>query len=373
MTARGSHHVGASLGAQPVKVHVGAVNLDNVLLAGLASQTGLAVVVKEAVNTSTEHVDARRPKNAHTPGLAAGVSRACGEIRVVPGRLGGERRQRVRVALVVRRLRLDQSHVDVLSVGDLVVVQLAVLRSGTVHPDRTLVLQQDTTAVEDADLVVAGAVKVVVTDPVPAVLVVQSSILGDVHQHEGTEALRIGRNGRLGVLGALVILKLSASGATNTEVNVPHACRSLSGLLHIPLHEDSTRSRALGREDEIRKLHRTNIAGLTDLDHGDRVLLVGEGLARCHQDRPDLTSDFDVLGDLQGRGDDVVTMVEVNDLVLCGTVQNLLESGRVIGAAITLGASRLDTDEGGSGNGLVLRFRALEHIALAVKKLLGEL
>ena len=50
--------------------------------------------------------------------------------------------------------RLDDTHVDILRVSDLVVVELTMLGASTVHPDRTLRLDEDAAAVVDVNLVV---------------------------------------------------------------------------------------------------------------------------------------------------------------------------------------------------------------------------
>lgn len=57
-------------------MHVGAVYLDHVLLAGLGVQAGLAVVLEEAVQASAIDVHIRRAEDAQTPGLTARISLA---------------------------------------------------------------------------------------------------------------------------------------------------------------------------------------------------------------------------------------------------------------------------------------------------------
>lgn len=97
-----------------------------------------------------------------------------------------------RVDGYLRSLSLDQTHEDVFGVGDLVVVELVVLRSSAVHPNRAVALDEHAATVVDVDLVVVGEVELVVRHPEPAVLNVGTGLLGDVQQHERTHALRVG-------------------------------------------------------------------------------------------------------------------------------------------------------------------------------------
>ena len=254
-----------------------------------------------------------------------------------------------------------------LGVGHLVVVQLVVLGGGTPQPDGALGLDEDTTAGVDIDLVVVLEVEFVVGSPEPGVLDVGAGLGGDVQEHEGGHALLLGGGLLLGRLGASVALELSASSTTNTEVDIPHTGGTLGSAGKVPLHEDSTRGGTLSGDDEVAHLHRAGLTLLADLEEGNGILLIGELLAVCHEHRPDLTSDLDVLGDLDGGGDDVGTVVEVDNLTVLVAVENLLDSLGVIGGPITLGTSRLDADKVGGLNFLVEGLGAFENGAVLEK------
>ena len=82
----------------------------------------------------------------------------------------------------VRRLRLKNAGVDILRIGELEVVKLTMLGAGTVHPYRALRLNKDAATVVDVDLIVVGEVELVVSDPEPVVLKVDSCFGGDVQE-----------------------------------------------------------------------------------------------------------------------------------------------------------------------------------------------
>lgn len=81
-----------------------------------------------------------------------------------------------------------------------------------------------------------------------------------------------------------------------------------------------------------------------------------------HEKGPDLTGDFDVLGHFDSVGDDVGTVIKVDDLVFRHAIQHFLDGGGVIGLAITLGTGRLDAHKGRSGVFRVLRLGSLKHL-----------
>ena len=239
------------------------------------------------------------------------------------------------------------------------------LRGGSPAPDGTLALDEDTTAVEDVNLLVVGSgLEVVVGNPVPGVLEVDGALVGDVEHHERAEAVLGDGVGGVGVLGALLELELSAGVTTDTGVDIPESGVTLLGTLEVPLHHDSTGLRASGTEDEIRHLNGTSVTGLTDLEDRLGVLLVLEELVTASEDhRPDLTSDANVLGNLDSLGDEVSTVVKVDNLVLGSLVEDGLDGVTVISLAIALGTGRLDADEGAGGNVLILRLGAGEDLA----------
>ena len=189
---------------------LGAVDLDHILLAGFGVDAFLAIVLEEAVHASANDVEILGAEDTQAPGLLAAFSLTRGEVRVVPFLLGLEWDQGVGVGLVVWGLGLDEAHVDVLSVGDLVVVQLVVFGGGAVHPDWALALDEGAAAVVDVDLVVVGQVEFVVGGPHPGVVDVGVSLFGGVEEHEGADAFWVRLGGLLWCLCALVALELRA-------------------------------------------------------------------------------------------------------------------------------------------------------------------
>ena len=187
------HHIRARLRAQPPQPNrLGAVHRDHIDLTALGRQTALIVIIEEAVQAPTVHVHVRAGEDAQAPRLPAGVGGAGRERGVVEGGRGAEGGGGDGVGLHVRRLGLDQTHVDVARVGDLVVVQLAVFGAGAVEPDGARVaLDQDAAAVVDVDLAVVRAVELVVRDPEPGVFEVDRGRGGDVQHEEGAVAFGV--------------------------------------------------------------------------------------------------------------------------------------------------------------------------------------
>ncbi|CAI6089739.1 unnamed protein product [Clonostachys chloroleuca] len=369
LTARGDD-VGAGLGVHTVHVDLGVLDLNHVLLAVLSVQTLLGVVLEEAVQSTTVEEDVAGVVDTETPSLSASLTSALGKGRVEVLGVSSEWGLGIGVALHIGSLGLDDTHVDVLGALEVVVVEDIVLRGGSPQPDGLGRLDEQTTAVVDVDLVEVGTVKLVVGNPEPGVLHVHASSLGNMHEHEGTNALRVGRGSLLGSLAALVGLQVGTSGATDAEVDVPETSGALAGGLEIPLHEDGTGLRTLGLNHEVGNLNIANIAWLADLEHGLGVGLVEElGVGTSsHDQRPDLTNNLDVLGDLDGVADDVGTVGEVDNLALSGTVEGSLDSGSIISLTVTLGTLGLDGDELGGINISVLRLAADENTTGVVKE-----
>ncbi|CAG9998128.1 unnamed protein product [Clonostachys byssicola] len=346
--------VGAGLGVDTVHVDLGVLDLDHVLLAVLSIQTLLGVVLEEAVQATTVEEDVAGVVDTETPSLGASLTSALGKGRIEVLGVGSEWGLGIRVALHVGSLGLDDTHEDVLGALEVVVVEDIVLRGGSPQPDGLGRLDEQTTAVVDVDLVEVGAVKLVVGNPEPVVLHVDATSLSDVHEHKGTNALRVGRGGLLGSLAALVGLQVGTGGTTNAEVDVPETGGALAGGLEVPLHEDGTGLRTLGLNHEVGNLNIANIAWLADLEHG-----LG---------RPDLTNNLDVLGNLDSVADDVGTVGEVDNLVLSGAVESSLDSGGIISLTVTLGTLGLDGNELGDINISVLRLAADENTASVVEE-----
>ena len=363
-------HVRAGLGAQAPNVHVAGTVLDadHILLARFRRQAVLAVVIEEGVEPGAEDEDVRRRHDAQAPCLSARVSCAGAERRVGVCRRRSKRRQGVGVGLVVRRLGLDGAHVDVRGLVDLIVVQLAVLSAGAVHPDGALcALNQDAAAIENVDLTVVRAIELMIRHPEPVVLEVNGGLFGDMQEHVGADAGWVRRGGDIGVLGAGVALQARAGGATNAHVHVPHAAGGGCGLGDVPFDENSARSRAFSLKDEVTHLDSTGVAGLADLEDGLGLGLITEGLTVGHDQRPDLAGDLDVLWYFDGIGNEIGAVVKVDNLAIRRLVKNGLKSCGVIRHAVTLGTSRLDADKTSSGCRFVLRLRTLDNLALAIK------
>lgn len=176
------NHAGARFGTQCIDEYLAApVHADHVLLTALCVQTSLVVIVKEAVQPSTVDEDVRGSDDAETPCLPACVGGAGAEVRVVKVTVGGKGLQSIRIRLEIWSLGLNSPHVDIVCIGDLIVVQLAVLGAGTVQPDRTLLgLDQDTATVEDVELVVVATVELVIGNPEPVVLQIDGCRLCDM-------------------------------------------------------------------------------------------------------------------------------------------------------------------------------------------------
>ncbi len=265
----------------------------------------------------------------------------------------------------VGRFGLDDAHVDVLGVGEFVVVELAVLGAGAVHPDGALGFDEHAAAVEDVDLVVVGEVELVVGDPEPVVLEVDARLLRDVEEHEGAFAGGVDGGGDGGVLGAVVGLEVRAGGAADAHVDVPHARGALRRGSDVPFDEDGAGLGTFDLKDQVAHLDGAGLAGLADLEDWGWGGLVGERGARGHDDGPDLAGDLDVGGDFDGGRDDVGAVVEVDDLACLRTVEDFLDRRRVICYTIAFGSCGLDADEGRGGDGFVLWLGTLED-AVAV-------
>lgn len=250
------------------------------------------------------------------------------------------------IGLHVGRLGLDEPHVDVARVGDLVVVQLAVLGAGPVEPDGARVaLDQHAAAVVDVDLAVVRAVELVVRDPVPGVFEVDRGRGGDVQHQEGAVAFGVVGGGDRGVFGARVGLEACAGGAADADVYVPHAGRALRGGAEVPFDHDGARGSAFGFEYQVAHFDRAGGAGLADLEDWGWVGLGGECGAGGHDQGPDFACDFDVIGDFDCLGYEVGAVVEVDDLAGRRFIQDCLDSCSVVGDAIALSSCGFDAEE----------------------------
>ncbi|KAG9967048.1 glucan 1,3-beta-glucosidase, partial [Aureobasidium melanogenum] len=215
------------------------------------------------------------------------------------------------------------------------IVEDAVFRRGTIEPDRTLRLDIDTTAVVNVDLVVVGKVKLVVSDPEPGILEINTRRLGTSPEEHVRAFTTSVDSSRRWILGTLVALQLCACTATNTHIG---------------------------------DLDRTGLASRADVKDRLRVTGVAEEAASRHDQWPDLTSHLDGVGNADGFADNISTMVEVQNLVRIDTSHGLLNGSSVIGNTITLSTEALDTDERAGGQVLVLGLGTLEEFTRTVKQ-----
>lgn len=207
-----------------------------------------------------------------------------------------------------------------------------------------------------------------VGDPEPGVLEVDTGgVLGGVEEEVGADAGGVGTVGDSGVLGAFVGLQVGACSAANTEVHIPETRGTLSRL-EVPLHHDCARSGALSLEHEVLHLDSARLTGLADLPESPGVALVTEERAGGHDERPVLTDDLDVGRDDDSRGNDVGTMVNVEDLTGGDAGHGLLESGSVISNSVTDSAEGANGDEVADSDVGVLRLGASEELAGGVEE-----
>lgn len=142
------------LGTQRPQVNVGAIlNLDHMLLTALGAQTRRGVpVLEEIVQPCPVHEDGRGIDQPQPPGARTVGRRrvAIRPRRIVPRRVGVEARvQRVRVALIIRRLLLDGAHEDVARIDELIIEHGRVFGRRAVKPQWALgAFEQETPAQE---------------------------------------------------------------------------------------------------------------------------------------------------------------------------------------------------------------------------------
>lgn len=146
-------------------------------------------------------------------------------------------------------------------------------------------------------------------------------------------------------------------------MDIPKTGSTLRGTGNIPLHDDGTGLWAEGLKHNVLNLDVADIAGLTNLPDGLGVVDILELGTTNHDESPDLADNLDVLGDLDGVGDDICTVVEVDNLARGNAVEDGLNSSSVIRASITLGTTRLDRHKAASGDILVLGLAASEDLA----------
>lgn len=243
------------------------------------------VIVEERVQAGAIGQDVLRVQDAQAPrvGAVARDARAGGdEIGVLQRFHGGEGDGGVGVGLVVRRLRLDLAHEDVLRSGQLILIQRVMFHRCPPQPDRALLaLDQQSPAGVNGDLDVVRGIDVVVRGPEPHVLEVEvGGRGGDVHGHESGDAVRVdGRGGRSdrGGGGAVGELELGAGEAADAGVHVPDGGGDAAAGGKVVLDEDGAGLGALGADDHVAPFDGCTVfAVLPDLDDGLGFLHVVE-------------------------------------------------------------------------------------------------
>lgn len=189
--------------------------------------------------------------------------------------------------------------------------------------------------------------------------------------HEGTNALWVWCVFSSGVLLAVGRLELGASETSNTEVDIPKTSFTLlSG--DVPFHQDTTWSRTLSTNDDVRHLERALVTALlANLEARLGVVHVGEEVASDEEHAVDFANHLDVLlgRDSHSLSDEVGTVVNVENLSVLKTVDSSLDRSRIISRAVTLCALGLEADELSDRNVLVLGLATLEPAVLALKAL----
>ena len=107
---------------------------------------------------------------------------------------------------------------------------------------------------------------------------------------------------------------------------------------------------------------------MTDLEDWLRIVRICKGGSIGHDQRPDLTGDANILGYFDGIGDEIGTMVEVDDLIGCGGVESSLNGGSVVSHTISLGTRTFDADERCNGSCRVLRLGSLKDRTGSLKQ-----
>lgn len=270
-------HADCGFRAHSEDLNIGtAVNCNHVGLAVVALDAVLVVVLEERVHARTVNKYILRIKNTNTPCLLIKFG-SLSKIRITVLSVDRERHRSIWVRLKVRSLSLEMSDVNVLCLGNLVVVKDTVLTGSSPHPNWAWVgLNEDTTAVIDVDLAVVLEVELVVGNPEPTVLDVNRASWSNVEEQECNFAVRVWRRKNLWSLLAGVGLQLGAGGTANTEVNIPKTVGTLLSCAQVPLHKDGTWLWTKSLEDELRDLNAASLAWVTDAEDWLWVCLVLE-------------------------------------------------------------------------------------------------
>ena len=187
-------------------------------------------------------------------------------------------------------------------------------------------------------------------------------------EHEEDTMAFVGSLSR-GPTGTISFGQLSAVGAANANVAVPHA--AFGGVrVEVPLDHDGARSSAFSFEDDVRDLHCTFGVAVASSDLNDwlGVVDVVERVAICNEQGPDLASNFDRAWDRDGVFDEVGAVVEVSDRigVGCDGLQEACDACGVVGLAVTLASSGLGRLEVAGWDVLVLWLATTVDVAIGV-------
>lgn len=221
-----------------------------------------------------------------------------------------------------------------------------------IQPERSCcAFNVQTSAAENGDLRVARVVNIVVCGPEPVLFTLAGKhhfpsqfthILhvkvacasSDMHGHVSSNASRVNSRAARSYR-ALRNLEVRSLEAADSRVHIPHAAgRSRGG--QVPLNENSSSLGALRGHNHVRPLHLSSLARCANLNHGLRVALVIEEASGRHDDGVFLSNNLRARGDTERAGDAVDTGIKVHDLACSsGTVDDTLQSGRVIGDRVT--------------------------------------
>lgn len=214
-------HLNRSLGDQVVEPDstVGTNKLNHLVLAVLSVEAALGVLLEPRVQTGTVDVDVARPNHTETPrhstrgrvSSAVGESWVVGELLELRAEWLGSRW----LLLEVRRLGLDHSHKEVGRIDGLVLVEDAVLGSGSIEPCWETGLDENTTGDVDVDLGLGRDIEIVVGNPGPDVLHVGAGLRSEMEKHGAGDTRGVDLASEL---GAVADGEVRAGGTTNAEM-----------------------------------------------------------------------------------------------------------------------------------------------------------
>ena len=127
---------------------------------------------------------------------------------------------------------------------------------------------------------------------------------------------------------------------------IPHSGRS-ARRVEVPLNEDSSCLGALGADNHVRPFNLTGLTGVAYPDDRLRTVHVVEEAAAGHDDGEGLSDEFRAQWDVERAGDLVRARIEKDDLTRgSGSIDDILQSGGVVGIAVASSPSASHTTEG---------------------------